>query len=109
MDTIRNKVRYNKSKKSIIFNGKKIVDFSEVPENASGKVFSGVADDFIGTDIRLVIEDSDFPFNIQLACFSAAGFVMAIVKNRLEVGGMVTSKEIRSAYDFISKSMRFQI
>ena len=108
MDTSHDKVRYNRSDKSIVFDEKNIVDMSKVPENANGKIFSGVTEDYTGTDFRLVIEDSYFPFNIELASLSPAGFVMAIVKNRLEVEGMVTSDEIQSAYDYISNSIRLE-
>lgn len=109
MVTLSNKVRYSKLDNSIIFKDKSIVDLSGVPENAKGKVFSGIAEDHTGTEFRLSIDDSHFPFNIQLASFSPAGFVMAVVKNRIEVEGMVTSDEIQHAYDYISEAIRINI
>jgi hypothetical protein len=106
MDTLHKKVKFNKSTRSILFDEKNIVDMSNVQQSAYGKVYSGVTEDFVGTEIRLMIEDSDFPFNIELASFSPAGLVMAIVKNRLEVEGMVASDEIQAAYEYISDSIR---
>ena len=107
MDTSCNEICYDKRDKTILFGDKRIVDMSKVPENAPGKAYSKVTTDSFGADIRLVIEDSLYPFNIQLASFTPAGFVRAIVENRLEVEGMVSIAEIRGAYDYILRQTDF--
>ena len=107
MNKPRMEIHYNKKDKTIMFGEKTIVDMKGLPENARGKVFSKVAARPFAKDFRLVVGDSHFPFNIQLASFSPSGFIKAIVENRLEVDVMVTSDDITHAYNYLSESSFF--
>ncbi len=98
MKTTKQSLEFIKESKTILFNGQVVVDMSLVPESAKATFFSGVNEDNRGYDTDFRITDSRSPFDLQVASLSLRGFIMAIVKNRLQIEGMIVSESINDTY-----------
>lgn len=99
MNTKRDTVKYDRNSNIISFNGTTVVDMNLVPETAKATVYSGVSVDAPGFDTVFQVDSTNnAPFDLQVAAFTATGFIRAIVENRLEVEGMVVSDVIEQAY-----------
>ncbi len=98
MNMKRDTVRYDSNSNTISINGTTIVDMSLVPETAKVTFYSGVTTDFQGFDTVLKFDNTNTPFDLQVAAFSVTGFIRAIVENRLEVEGMVVCDVIHQVY-----------
>lgn len=97
-------VKYDRNSKTISFNGTTIVDMSLVPKTAKATFYSGVTVDFQGFDTAFKFDSTKTLFDLQVAAFSATGFIRAIVENRLEVEGMVVSDVIHQAYAYLREN-----
>ncbi len=100
-------VKHDRIFKSISFDGKVVIDYSNVPPGSEARISSQALTESVINDAIFFIDESDYPFRFQLKesstgiCFSPKEFIIAVVENQPEIQGLLISNEIENIYDLL--------
>lgn len=97
---------FDRTKKTIEYNGVVIIDVRQVKTKTNARVFSRSENDTCGYTTVFSIVKEEKPFYLGFMSLSAKGFVTAVIENRLEIEGMRVGEDIEEAYRNIWRTDR---
>lgn len=99
MTTYADQLTFNTANLTISFKGKVVIDLTEIPENPSARIYSGLSSDFEGMPTTFSIQRfGQNPFNIGNTRLSLKAFLYSLVENRVEVEGMIIHDNLMEVY-----------
>lgn len=95
-----NTVNFDRENRTITFDGEVIIDLKSVVAQTKAKLFSksDTGTDTEGFYINFSISEGMIPFNFGCFSLGVAGFIAAVIENKLEIKGMNIHDGLEDAY-----------